>query len=441
MTSKAQATGRAAVLRKEIAAHDHRYYVLDDPSISDAEYDSLFRELQALERAHPQILTPDSPTQRVGGKPLEGFAKHQHRQPMQSLGNGFSDSEIRDFDRRVCKGLGVEQVVYVCEPKLDGLAVSLTYESGVLVRGATRGDGRTGEDISANLRTIGSIPLRLQGDDHPPLMEVRGEVLMPHGAFEKTNAAARASGEKLFVNPRNAAAGSLRQLDPQLTAKRCLRFYAYALGFVDRWKLPARHWQLMHQLREWGFVVSELIEIANGIDDCLRFYRGIGDQRPQLDYDIDGVVYKVDELAARDELGSVARAPRWAIAHKFPAEEAVTVLENVEFQVGRTGTLTPVARLRPVFVGGATVSNATLHNMDEIARLGVMIGDTVTVRRAGDVIPEVVRVDLSQRPPSATDVVLPNNCPVCESPVVRPAGAVAARCSGGLSCRAQLKGG
>ncbi|MGQ0622710.1 MAG: NAD-dependent DNA ligase LigA [Panacagrimonas sp.] len=432
---------RVAELREQIAKHDHDYYVLDTPGIPDAEYDVLFRELQSLEADHPELIVADSPTQRVGGAPVAAFAEVRHRLPMQSLNNCFSEGELLEFDRRVRRGLGREAVTYVAEPKLDGLAVSLLYEAGRFVRGATRGDGSTGEDISANLRTLRGLPLQLRGEAWPEWLEVRGEVFLPRAAFRRMNLDAAARGEKVFVNPRNGAAGSLRQLDPRQTARRPLAIYLYALGLTDGWMRPATHWQVLQQLRNWGFPVSELAERVETAQGCLDYYRRTGERRASLPFDIDGVVYKLDDLAGREELGSVARAPRWAIAHKFAAEEARTVVENVEFQVGRTGTLTPVARLKSVFVGGVTVSNATLHNMDEIARLGLMIGDTVTVRRAGDVIPEVVQVSPELRPADASEVTMPASCPVCGSRVERAEGEVAARCTGGLSCRAQLHGG
>ena len=434
------AAARAAELRRLLAEHNHRYYVLDQPKISDVEYDALFRELQSLEAERPELLSPDSPTQRVGGTPLAEFAEVRHRLPMQSLNNCFGEDELREFDRRVREGLHGERVSYVAEPKLDGLAVSLIYEHGLFVRGATRGDGTTGEDITANLRTLRALPLRLRGTP-PPLLEVRGEVFLPRAAFERMNAGAMARGEKIYVNPRNTAAGSLRQLDPRVTAKRPLALYAYALGATEGWSRPGTHAEVLQQLRDWGFPVSDLIERVQGVEGCLAYYTRIGEHRAALPFDIDGVVYKLDDLAGREELGSVARAPRWAIAHKFPAEEARTVVENVEFQVGRTGTLTPVARLKPVFVGGVTVSNVTLHNMDQIARLGLWIGDTVTVRRAGDVIPEITQISQDLRPDTARAVELPPVCPVCGSAVERAENEVAARCSGGLSCKAQLHGG
>ena len=437
------AAKRAAELRRTLEEHNHRYYVLDDPSIPDAEYDRLFRELQELESRHPELRTADSPTQRVGGAALKEFAPVRHRQPMQSLNNCFSEEELGEFDRRVREGLGLEAVDYVAEPKLDGLAVSLTYENGVFVQGATRGDGETGEDITANLRTIRKLPLALretQKQQIPKVIEVRGEVYLPRAGFDRMNVEAAAKGEKLYVNPRNAAAGSLRQLDPKNTAARPLALYAYAVGFQQGWTAPKTHAEMLAQLRAWGFPVSELIEVVRGVAGCFGYYQAMQARRASLGFDIDGVVYKLNDLAGRDELGSVSRAPRWAIAHKFPAEEAATLLENVEFQVGRTGTLTPVARLKPVFVGGANVSNATLHNMDEVERKDVRIGDTVIVRRAGDVIPEVKGVMLELRPADARKVELPPTCPVCGGHVERAEGEVAARCTNGLSCRAQLHG-
>jgi DNA ligase (NAD+) len=437
---------RAAALRAELHEHNRRYYVLDDPGISDAEYDGLLRELQVLEAKFPELLTPDSPTQRVGAEPLKAFAPVRHRLPMQSLANAFGDDELRDFDRRVRDGLARRSVDYVAEPKLDGLAVSLQYLDGVFVRGATRGDGETGEDITANLRTIRAIPLRLREAGGvrreasiPALVEVRGEVYLPHAGFRRMNEEAEARGDKLYVNPRNAAAGSLRQLDPQMTARRPLAFYAYALGDHEGWQAPATHAAVLAQLRDWGFPVSDLIETVHGADGCLRYYTAMQARRASLPFDIDGVVYKLDDLAGREVLGSVARAPRWAIAHKFAAEEAETLLENVDFQVGRTGALTPTARLRTVFVGGANVSNATLHNMDEIARKDVRIGDTVIVRRAGDVIPEVKGVVLEKRPADARPVAMAAVCPVCGSNVEKDPDGPIYRCIGRLVCKAQLK--
>lgn len=430
---------RAEALRRLLHEHNHRYYVLDQPSISDAEYDTLFAELQALETKHPELLTADSPTQRVGGAPLKEFAPVKHRLPMLSLRKANDEAELRDFDRRVREGLARETVRYTAEPKLDGLAVTLIYENGVLVRGATRGDGDTGEDITANLKTIRPIPLRLNGAV-PRQIEVRGEVFLPLEGFRKWRADAEARGEKPPVNPRNAAAGSLRQLDSKITAQRPLAFFAYGVGVSEGFPTPAAHSEILQQLIAWGFPVSDLIKTVPGVDGCLNYFAGIARRRPQLPFDIDGVVFKLDDLAGRAELGEVAREPRWACAYKFAAEEAETVLENVEFQVGRTGTLTPVARLKPVFVGGATVSNATLHNMDEITRKDIRVGDSVIVRRAGDVIPEVARVVLEKRPTSAQMIEMPARCPVCDGAVVRDEGEAASRCSNGLSCRAQLHG-
>lgn len=431
---------RATQLRELIQQHDHHYYVLDAPSVSDAEYDALFAELQALETRFPELLTADSPTQRVGGAPLKEFAPVTHRLPMQSLRKCNDESELRDFDRRVRETLGRESVAYTAEPKLDGLAVSLIYEQGVLVCGATRGDGTTGEDITANLRTISSIPLRLRGNA-PALVEVRGEVYLPLEGFRRWKEQAEARGEKAPVNPRNAAAGSLRQLDSKITAQRPLAFCAYAVGVSEGWAVPATHTQALQQLRHWGFPVSELIETVQGAQGCIDYFARMAPRRAKLPFEIDGVVFKLDDLAGREELGSVTREPRWACAYKFVAEEAETILENVEFQIGRTGAVTPVARLKPVFVGGAMVSNATLHNLDEVRRKDVRIGDTVIVRRAGDVIPEVKAVVLSQRPADVREIALPQACPVCGSGIAQDADEAVARCTGGLSCRAQLHGG
>ncbi|MGH8114946.1 MAG: NAD-dependent DNA ligase LigA, partial [Rhodanobacteraceae bacterium] len=439
VNASASVKARAAELRRELHEHNHRYYGLDDPGVSDAGYDRLFRELQELESTHPELLTPDSPTQRVGAAPRADFMPVKHRLPMQSLRKCDNEPELRDFDRRVCETLGRTEVVYVAEPKLDGLAVSLIYENGVLVRGATRGDGETGEDITANLRTIRAIPLRLRGAA-PPVLEVRGEVYLPLAGFQRWRDEAIARGEKVPVNPRNAAAGSLRQLDSKITAQRPLAFYAYAVGHSEGWQAPRLHSEALTQIRHWGFPVSDLIKVVNGSEGCLHYFKRIGERRAALPFDIDGVVFKLDDLAGREELGSVSREPRWACAYKFAAEEAETVLENVEFQVGRTGAITPVARLRPVFVGGANVSNATLHNMGEVARKNVMIGDFVIVRRAGDVIPEVKEVVLGKRPADVRAIELPVNCPVCGSAIVQEEGEAVARCSGGLSCRAQLHG-
>jgi DNA ligase (NAD+) len=430
---------RAAELRAAIEHHNYRYFVLDDPQVPDAEFDLLLRELREIEAVHPEWVTADSPTQRVGGAAADEFAELRHQVPMLSLENAFSDEDVASFDRRVRERLGTDgEVDYSAEPKMDGLAISVTWEHGRLVRAATRGDGITGEDVTANVRTIASLPLRLRGDA-PALLEARGEVFMPVAGFEKMNAQAAAKGEKVFVNPRNAAAGSLRQLDPRVTAARPLDLFFYALGAVEGMTLPTRHSEVLEVLRSFGLRVSPETRRVRGVAGCLGYYTSIAGRRASLAYQIDGVVYKVDDLAAQRALGFVSRAPRWAVAHKFPADEALTVVREVEFQVGRTGALTPVARLEPVFVGGVTVSNATLHNMDEIERKGLRIGDTVVVRRAGDVIPEVARVLAERRPAEARDVRLPTACPVCGSAVERDPEAAVARCTGGFRCSAQRK--
>jgi len=436
MTEPAQ---RAAALREQLHEHAHRYYVLDDPSVPDADYDRLFRELEALEAEHPELIVPDSPTQRVGAQPNSAFEPVRHRLPMLSLANAFSEQEVRDFDRRARERAGEDALVYVVEPKMDGLAVSLTYERGLLVKAATRGDGRTGEDVTANVRTIRQVPLRLSGDV-PELVEIRGEIYLPLAGFHEMNRRLEADGAKTFVNPRNAAAGALRQLDPAVTARRPLEIVCYAVGHLEAGSLPTTHMALLELIAAWGLPVSSLNQRVDSIDNCLRQYAELQAAREELPFEIDGVVYKVDDLAIRETLGQVARAPRWAIAHKFPAEEVSTRLLDVEFQVGRTGALTPVARLDPVFVGGVTVSNATLHNMDEIERKDVRIGDRVVVRRAGDVIPEVVRVLIDERPDDVQRVEQPAACPVCGSDVVRAEGEAIARCSGGLVCSAQREG-
>ena len=428
-------------LREQLRYHNYRYHVLDDPEVPDAEYDRLMRQLQALEAEHPELITDDSPTQRVGDEPIAAFGTVQHRLPMLSLDNAFSPDELREFHRRVTERLeledGADTLEYAAEPKLDGAAVSLLYEKGKLVRGATRGDGTTGEDITHNVRTIEAVPLRLLGNGYPAILEVRGEVFMPKAGFDAYNEKARAAGEKTFVNPRNAAAGSLRQLDPKLTAARPLDIYVYSVGSVDGGALPAKHSEILDQLEDWGLKTCPERGVVQGVEGCLAFYESIGARRESLAYEIDGVVYKVNEIAQQRELGFVSRAPRWAIAHKFPAQEEITTVEGVEFQVGRTGALTPVARLKPVFVGGVTVSNATLHNIDELHRKDVRIGDTVTIRRAGDVIPEVVGVIASRRPKGTRRVQLPKRCPVCDSAVTREEGEAVARCTGGLYCAAQ----
>nr|WP_100549682.1 MULTISPECIES: NAD-dependent DNA ligase LigA [unclassified Pseudomonas] len=456
MTDAAQ---RISELRNELDAHNYRYYVLDEPSVPDAEYDRLFRELQALEAEHPELVTPESPTQRVGGEALSAFGEVRHEVPMLSLGNAFEEDDLRAFDRSVQNGLGVSggdlfgggaEIEYSCEPKLDGLAVSLRYENGQLVRGATRGDGSTGEDITSNVRTIRNVPLKLQGEGWPQVLEVRGEVFMPKAGFEELNARQAESGGKTFANPRNAAAGSLRQLDPKITASRPLEFCCYGVGQVSG-ELPGTQVAMLQQLKAWGVPISRELKLAKGVEACLDYYRDIGERRMSLAYDIDGVVFKVNNIEDQQQLGFRARTPHWAIAHKFPAQEELTELLDVEFQVGRTGAVTPVARLNPVKVAGVMVANATLHNMDEVARLGVMIGDTVIIRRAGDVIPQVMAVVPERRPENARPVHIPEQCPVCGSAVERTQlvkrskgkesvseGSVY-RCVGRLSCQAQLK--
>ncbi|RRQ20656.1 NAD-dependent DNA ligase LigA [Thiohalobacter thiocyanaticus] len=442
MSTPKQIRKRVETLREQIRHHNHLYYALDAPEISDAEYDALLRELQALEAEHPDLVTEDSPTQRVGAEPVEAFGTVRHEQPMLSLDNAFSDAELSDFDRRIRERLKTDdEIEYAAEPKLDGLAVSLLYEDGRLVRGATRGDGTTGEDITQNVRTIGSIPLKLVGRDYPRRLEVRGEVYMTHAGFRKLNAAAEKAGGKTFVNPRNAAAGSLRQLDPKVTAKRPLEFFCYGAGLIEGAELPDRHIDILERLRQWGQRIYPEIRRVKGLEGCHAYYQEMERRRESLDFDIDGVVFKVDRRDLQERLGYVSRAPRWAIARKFPAQEVNTVLREVEWQVGRTGVLTPVARLEPVFVGGVTVTNATLHNPDEIERKDIRLGDTVVVRRAGDVIPQVVAVVKARRPKGAGRISLPRKCPVCHSDVVRDEGAAALRCSGGLHCPAQRKAG
>jgi DNA ligase (NAD+) len=426
-------------LRREIAAHDHAYYVLDAPSIPDAEYDRLLRQLREIEAAHPEWITPDSPSQRVGGAPLSGFASVRHAVPMLSLDNAMNEAELADFDRRVCERLGAETVEYNAEAKIDGLAISLRYENGVLVRAATRGDGERGEDVTANVRTVRAIPLRLLGEHLPPVLEVRGEVYMPRKGLADLNAGLEKAGEKVFANPRNAAAGSLRQLDSRITTTRPLSFFAYGWGEVEGLDLPERHSDMLARLREWGMPVNTLNAIVQGATGAHDYAANILALRDSLDYDIDGAVFKVDRLADQRELGFVARAPRWAIAFKFPPEEELTELLDVDWQVGRTGALTPVARLKPVHVGGVMVSNASLHNMDMIRQKDVRIGDTVIVRRAGDVIPEIVGSVAERRPATAYEVHAPTACPVCSSHVEQVDGEAVARCTGGLYCPAQRR--
>ena len=433
----ASAAARAAELRAQIVQHDYRYYVLDEPSISDADYDRLMVELRALEGAHPELVTPDSPTQRVGGTPSAAFGEVVHRVPMLSLDNAFTDEDLQGFDRRIHERLGLSgDLDYVAEPKLDGLAVAVIYRDGLLEQAATRGDGLTGEDVTANVRTIRAVPQRLRGAA-PRLLEARGEVFMPLAGFERMNQQARERGEKVFVNPRNSAAGSLRQLDPRVSAARPLSAFFYALGVVEGQGLPDSQGELLQLLRSLGLPVSPEVRAVRGLAGCLAYYHELGARRSALPYQIDGVVYKLDRRADQERLGFLSRAPRWAIAHKFPADEALTVVKGVEFQVGRTGALTPVARLEPVFVSGVTVSNVTLHNIGEVQRKDVRVGDTVVVRRAGDVIPEVVSVVLEKRPPGTEAVQLPQHCPVCGSPVLLLPGEAVARCTGGFICRAQ----
>ena len=436
---------RAIELRRLIDDANHRYHVLDDPAIPDAEYDRLMRELEALEAEHPELADPDSPTMRVGNTPSAKFATVRHAVPMLSLGNAFSDDEVREFVARIGKETGDDAATFSVEPKLDGLAISLRYEDGLFVRGATRGDGASGEDVTANLRTVKSIPLRLRGGKPPKLLEVRGEVYMPKAAFEKYNEWALKNGAKTLANPRNGAAGSLRQLDPRITARRPLSFYAYALGETEGASLPPTHSQTLAWLRDLGFPVSPLVDVARGVDGLLDYYRRIGGQRDGLPYDIDGVVYKLDRYDQQRAMGFVSRAPRWALAHKYPAQEESTVVESIEVNVGRTGAVTPWVQMVPVHVGGVMVGRATLHNADQIARLDVRVGDSVIVRRAGDVIPEVVRVIEERRPldkrgrPLHPAYELPTQCPVCGSAIEREEGEVVARCTGGLFCAAQRK--
>jgi DNA ligase (NAD+) len=429
-------------LKSELNQYNHAYYVLDDPSVPDSEYDRLMRELQDIELQYAELQTPDSPSQRVGGEALDSFSQVKHEVPMLSLDNAFSDTEMVYFERRIKDRINLAQgqnLTYACEPKLDGVAVSLIYQKGLLIRGATRGDGSVGEDITANVRTIKSIPLRLQGDDYPELLEVRGEIYMPRDGFNEFNTKAREAGDKPFVNPRNAAAGSLRQLDSKITATRPLEMCAYSVGQYQGDQKPDSHFAMLKLLGALGFKINQHIKQVEGIDACEDYYQYLAGLRDQLDYDIDGIVYKVNDFKLQQRLGFVAKAPRWAIARKFPAQEEMTRLLDVEFQVGRTGAVTPVARLEPVFVGGVTVGNATLHNADEINRLGVCVGDTVIVRRAGDVIPQIAKVVLEKRPQDAQPIVFPDRCPVCQSSVKRVEGEAVARCTGGLFCGAQTK--
>lgn len=451
MLTKEQASIRIDELRKELNHHSHQYYVLDAPTIPDIEYDRLFKELQSLETQFPELKTVDSPTQRVGGQALPQFNSIQHETPMLSLGNAFEEDDLQNFDRRVKEGLATsDEIIYCCEPKLDGLAVSLIYENGSLTQAATRGDGTTGEDITANVRTIRNIPLKLFGTDWPKRLEVRGEVYMPHAGFEKLNTSMLASGNKPFANPRNAAAGSLRQLDSKITATRPLTFCCYGFVLPDNQQITTQQ-QTLEQLKSWGIPISPELKLAKGFEECFAYYQQIGQRRDTLDYDIDGVVFKVNNIEAQQQLGFRFREPRWAIAYKFPAQEEITKLLAVEFQVGRTGAVTPVARLEPVHVGGVIVSNATLHNMDEVTRLGLMVGDSVIIRRAGDVIPQITSVVLARRPSHAEPITIPSHCPVCGSMVERTqlikrskgqeyiSEGSTYRCTGRLSCPAQVK--
>ncbi len=427
-------------LRTTINQHNYSYYVLDDPAVSDSEYDRLMQELKALESQHPELVSADSPTQRVGAQPLAKFGQVRHEVPMLSLDNAFSQDDLQDFDRRIHDRLKSDATIeYACEPKLDGIAVSLLYENGVLIRGATRGDGQTGEDITLNVRTIPSIPLKLLGSGWPARLEVRGEIYMPRTGFNALNEKAMKGGEKTFVNPRNAAAGSLRQLDPRITASRPLEMCCYSAGLVQDGTLPDKHGDVLTQFRAWGLKINPEMRIVTGIQACADYYENLAAKRDSLSYDIDGIVFKVNDLKLQQQLGFVARAPRWAIARKFPAQEEMTILKSIEFQVGRTGAITPVARLEPVFVGGVTVSNATLHNMDEVERLDARAGDTVIIRRAGDVIPQVVKVVLERRQDGSLPLNLPEACPVCGSDIERSEEETVARCTGGLYCSAQRK--
>lgn len=428
-------------LRHDLRRYEYEYHVLDNPTIPDAEYDRLFHQLKALEAAHPELITADSPTQRVGAKPLSGFAQIRHEIPMLSLDNAFSDEEFYAFVKRIEDRLIrlPEPLTFCCEPKLDGLAVSILYVNGVLTQAATRGDGTTGEDITANIRTIRNIPLQLLMDNPPARLEVRGEVFMPHAGFERLNQLALEKGEKTFANPRNAAAGSLRQLNPKITSKRPLVLNAYSIGIAEGVDLPNTHYDRLQWLKSIGIPVNPEIRLCNGTDEVLDFYRDIQNKRSSLGYDIDGTVLKINDIALQEKLGFISKAPRWAIAYKFPAQEELTRLNDVEFQVGRTGAITPVAKLEPVFVAGVTVSNATLHNGDEIERLDIAIGDTVVIRRAGDVIPQIIGVLHDRRPADARPIVFPETCPVCDSTIVRIEGEAVARCTGGLFCAAQRK--
>ena len=428
-------------LRKTLRQYEYEYHVLDNPTVPDSEYDRLFHQLKALELEHPEFLTSDSPTQRVGAKPLSGFSQIRHEIPMLSLDNAFSDEEFNAFVKRIEDRLIIlpKPLTFCCEPKLDGLAVSILYVNGVLTQAATRGDGTTGENITANIRTIRNIPLQLLTNNPPARLEVRGEVFMPHAGFERLNEYALEHGEKTFANPRNAAAGSLRQLDPNITSKRPLVLNAYGIGIAEGVELPNTHYARLQWLKSIGIPVNPEIRLCNGTNEVLDFYRDIQNKRSSLGYDIDGTVLKINDITLQNELGFISKAPRWAIAYKFPAQEELTVLNDVEFQVGRTGAITPVAKLEPVFIAGVTVSNATLHNGDEIERLNIAIGDTVVIRRAGDVIPQIIGVLHERRPDNAKPIIFPTNCPVCDSQIIRIEGEAVARCTGGLFCAAQRK--
>lgn len=434
-----QSQKRIKALVTQLNDYSHAYHVEDAPRVPDAEYDRLYQELSTLEQAYPAYIEVDSPTQRVGEKPDSGFQTKQHTVPMLSLDNAFTDVDLNDFDQRISKLLSSAEVTYCCEPKLDGLAISIRYEAGILVQALTRGDGQSGEDITSNIRTIQSVPLKLRTQSPPPVLEIRGEIYLPKAGFDALNKSALLKGEKVFVNPRNAAAGSLRQLDPKITAQRPLVLCAYSVGYIEGLELPDSHYESLRTLQKWGFRINPLMQKVKGSEGCIDYYQMLEAKRMSLDYDIDGIVYKVDHLSKQKALGFIARAPRWAIARKFPAQEEITQIEGIDFQVGRTGAITPVARLRPVFVGGVTVSNATLHNKDEIERLGVEINDFVMIRRAGDVIPKVVQVVMEKRPQDTYQVVFPEQCPICGSDVERVEGEAVIRCTGGLVCAAQRK--
>ncbi|MHB8668545.1 MAG: NAD-dependent DNA ligase LigA, partial [Burkholderiales bacterium] len=438
MSGKDTPRKRAETLRRELNHHNYLYYILDQPVISDAQYDELFRELQELERTHPDLVTSDSPTQRIGAKPLAAFGKMHHKVPMTSLDNAFDEQEVRDWDRRCRESLEINEVTYTVEPKFDGASISLRYENGILVQAGTRGDGTTGEDVTANVRTIKTLPLHLQGKGWPKILEVRAEVVIPKKDFERLNAEHLKQGDKVFANPRNAAAGSLRQLDPRITASRSLALYPWWADWAGK-PVATSYADVVKHLKQWGFHVTEYFSVAHGIDKCLENYQKMFTRREELPYEIDGVVYKLNDLVARDSLGFTARAPRWAIAHKFPAHEENTVVENIIASVGRTGVITPVAVLKPVRVSGVTVTHATLHNQDEVERKDVRVGDTVVVRRAGDVIPEIVGV-IKKKYPRAEPWRMPEVCKECSSQIIREEGEVAHRCIGGLYCPAQRMG-